>query len=72
MIDGFPCGHSGWDEFAEVMRSYRLHKSGDPAGARDLARQTRGPLARALTDWYAHLDEAAAQSRAIGGKEGEP
>jgi thymidylate synthase len=60
VIGGQPCGHPGWAEAAEVMRSYRIYKSGDLAGGRDLARRTHGPLAQALTAWYVHLDRAAA------------
>lgn len=60
VIEGQPCGHPGWAEAAEVMRSYRIYKSGDPAQGRELARRTPGPLAQALTAWYDHLDRAAA------------
>lgn len=49
-----------WAEAAEVMRSYRIYKSGDPAEGRGLASRIPGPLAQALTAWYDHLDRAAA------------
>lgn len=60
VIEGQSCGHPGWAEAAEVMRSYRIYKSGDPAQGREIARRTSGPLAGALTAWYDHLDRAVA------------
>ncbi|WP_329428841.1 thymidylate synthase [Streptosporangium sp. NBC_01495] len=48
-------GHPGWDGAAEVLRSYRMWKSGDRLGAQHLADQTRGPLGGALRAWYEEL-----------------
>ena len=62
VIEGQPCRHSGWAETAEVMRSYRIYKSGARAEGREVARRTPGPLAQALIAWYNHLDRAAALS----------
>ncbi|WP_395107571.1 thymidylate synthase [Actinomadura sp. SCN-SB] len=58
VLEGRPCGHPGWAETAAVMCSYRLYKSGDQSGGRDLARRTQGPLPTALTSWYDHLDQS--------------
>lgn len=44
-----------WSEFARVMRSYRLWKGADRAGARRVIERDDGVLARGLADWYAKL-----------------
>lgn len=72
VIEGQPCGHPGWAQTAEVMRSYRIYKSGDTTQGRDLARRTPGPLAQALTAWYDHLDRAAALLHPTSGSTGSP
>jgi thymidylate synthase len=63
---GDPVDHTGWQEFNEVMASYRVYKSGDRKDARDAATQAAGPLGAALVDWYDHLDRASSQSSASG------
>lgn len=67
VIEGRRCDHPGWAETAAVMRSYRIHRSGDREGGRELARLRDGPLARALTAWYGHLDHAATIGPGCGG-----
>jgi thymidylate synthase len=59
VIDGAECRHPGWSEITEVMRSYRIYKSGDVADGRAHAHSINGPLGRALTAWYTHLARAA-------------
>lgn len=59
VISGQDCGHPGWTEMAEVMRSYRIYKSGGTTHGRAQAQSIEGPLGRALTAWYVHLDRAA-------------
>ncbi|MEV3923494.1 thymidylate synthase [Actinomadura coerulea] len=60
VIEGRPCPRPGWDEFASVMRSYRIYKSGDRDDARALAASSDGPLAGGLVAWYTHLNRAEA------------
>ncbi len=43
VIGGQPCGHPGWAEIGEVMRSYRVWKAGDRDDARTIADQANGP-----------------------------
>jgi thymidylate synthase len=62
VIEGRRCGHPGWDQMSDVMRSYRVYKHGDRADGRELAGRADGPLATALANWYAHLDQAAGLS----------
>ncbi|MFF3432155.1 thymidylate synthase [Streptomyces sp. NPDC002602] len=49
-----------WDEFAEVMRSYRVWKSGDRADARGMVAYSGGVLGAGLNNWYSTLDGRAA------------
>ncbi|MBD2895619.1 Thymidylate synthase [Actinomadura sp. RB99] len=72
VIHGRECGHPGWTEMAEVMRSYRIYKSGDTSDGRAHAQGIDGPLGRALTAWYAHLDRAAGLLHTTGRTRGTP
>ncbi|WP_424533811.1 thymidylate synthase [Sphaerisporangium viridialbum] len=56
---GKPTGHPGWDSAAEVLRSYRLWKSGDRTDAQNAADQITGPLGKALRAWYEELRSRA-------------
>jgi thymidylate synthase len=48
---------AGWGEYAAVMRSYRIWKTGDRLEARRIAAAASGILPRALDDWYDRLDK---------------
>ncbi|MFF4989736.1 thymidylate synthase [Streptosporangium saharense] len=61
---GEPTGHAGWDTAAEVLRSYRLWKSGDRVDAQRVADQAGGPLGEALRAWY---DELRSRANAAAG-----
>lgn len=57
VIAGDPVDHAGWHQVGEVLRAYRLWKSGDRADARDVADRTAGPLAEVLRMWFCRLAE---------------
>jgi len=59
---------TGWAEFAQVMRSYRIWKAGDRADARAKAAAADGPLAQGLQSWYDHLDRQRELAPAFGGR----
>lgn len=56
VIGGEDVPADGWAEFATLMRSYRLWKSADRAGARHTAGGRSGQLVDALHRWYDHLE----------------
>jgi thymidylate synthase len=55
VIAGGPVEHTGWREVGEVMRAYRMWRSGRRAEARRIAEAFDGPLAVALRSWFDHL-----------------
>jgi thymidylate synthase len=63
VISGRPPAHPGWAEIALVLASYRARKSGDRVAALAMAASHPGPLADALTRWYARLDREARPRR---------
>jgi thymidylate synthase len=58
VIVGGSTGIEAWDEIAAVLTSYRAWKTGDRAAAHDQLGMSAGPLAGALTRWYARLEHA--------------
>jgi thymidylate synthase len=66
VITGERPAQPGWVQYAAVMRSYRMWKSGDRPGARRAATRTTGSLARALDRWYDHLEAHA--TAAVAGR----
>ncbi|WP_033376044.1 thymidylate synthase [Actinopolyspora halophila] len=56
LIAGETVGHPGWDDFATVLTSYRLWKTGDFDNARSLVTGAGQPLSQALSRWYDQLE----------------
>ncbi|MFF1676131.1 thymidylate synthase [Streptomyces sp. NPDC058256] len=59
---GDATGHSGWDAWAETMRSYRLWKDKLREEAWRVADTIDGPLGKALTSWYGELNRRTRQA----------
>ncbi len=55
VIAGDAVEHPGWREFGEVMRAYRVWKTGRRAQAVEIAEGTDGPLYGALRTWFERL-----------------
>lgn len=55
--------HPGWNQFSQVMNSYRLWKTGRRQEARQTAHTIPGDLGESLNTWYAHLAERASERR---------
>ena len=56
VVSGRMPGDLGWAELTAVLASYRARKTGDRNTADAIAASQPGPIAAALTRWYAHLD----------------
>lgn len=56
LIGDDPVAEAGWDELAQVLRSYRRWKAGDRGQARAAVAATSGVLGAALGRWYDRLE----------------
>lgn len=68
VISGVSIPSDSWAEFASVLASYRLWKTGDRAAARRVAAQTTGLLGQALDRWYDHLERRIGRAAHVAGR----